>query len=181
MTCVVLSSFHLFTWTVADNIRYSLGLYGKKLLNEKVVEYLGLADLETSLEPDPPAVCPSGKGCWDNEPSNHPITHWSVEFSSWILLLKTFQFNELDSSIVNVLFMCWFWNALQHHAMDESELLSKVSKGIFVFFYFRHNIWSCESSLFFSFVALKQYSVVFLNVPHHYSYGFYMHYYRLSL
>ena len=67
--------------------------------------------------------------------------------------------------------MCWFWNALQHHAMDDSELLYKVSKGIFSFFYFRHSICSCESSLIFSFAAwscIKQCLTKFLKVPHHY-------------
>jgi kinesin family protein 2/24 len=31
---------------------------------------------------------------------------------------------------------------LDLHAMDDNELLSEVSKGIFVFLSFRHGIWS---------------------------------------
>jgi ABC-type phosphate transport system ATPase subunit len=39
----------LFEGSVADNIRYGPALRGEKLSDEKVAEYLGLADLESSL------------------------------------------------------------------------------------------------------------------------------------
>lgn len=39
----------LFEGSVADNIRYGPALRGEKLSDEKVVEYLGLADLDSSL------------------------------------------------------------------------------------------------------------------------------------
>lgn len=39
----------LFEGSVADNIRYGPALRGEKLSDEKVVEYLSLADLESSL------------------------------------------------------------------------------------------------------------------------------------
>lgn len=39
----------LFEGSVADNIRYGPALRGVKLSDEKVVEYLGLADLDSSL------------------------------------------------------------------------------------------------------------------------------------
>jgi len=43
----------LFEGSVADNIRYGPALRGEKLSDEKVIEYLSLADLESSLAARP--------------------------------------------------------------------------------------------------------------------------------
>ena len=84
MTCVELISF-----IHGNHCGFSTtkGLVGEKLLDEKVAEYLGLVNLETSRIPDTPAFCLSDKGSGWPWPELSPMNPRSLFLSLYLVTI----------------------------------------------------------------------------------------------